>query len=88
MPKGRRAVRLIFNTYYSGDAEKILAALQNNGIRFKLSRSKVTPELYYVDIDAGSADLEELRRRVERIVQENKTDTVFGVKVYSIDASR
>ncbi len=88
MPKGRRAVRLIFNTYYSSDAERILTALQNNGIEFKLSRSKVTPELYYVDIDAGSADLEELRRRVERIVQENKTDTVFGVKVYSIDASR
>ncbi len=88
MPKGRRAVRLIFNTYYSSDAERILTALQNNGIEFKLSRSKVTPELYYVDIDAGSADLEELRRRVERIVQENKTDTVFGVKVYSIDATR
>lgn len=88
MPKGRRAVRLIFNTYYSDDAERILTALQNSGIEFKLSRSKVTPELYYVDIDAGSADLEELRRRVERIVQENKTDTVFGVKVYSIDASR
>ncbi len=88
MPKGRRAVRLVFNTYYSSDAERILTALRDNGIEFKLSKSRVTPELYYVDIDAGNTDLEELQRRVEEIVQENRTDTVFGVKVYSIDASR
>ncbi len=88
MPKGRRAVRLIFNTYYENDARNILDALQRSGIKFSVSRSKVVNELYYVDIDAGNQDLESVLEKVRSVVEKNRGQTIFGVKIYAVDASK
>ncbi len=87
--KGRRAVRLYFNTYYEDTAKRIIEALRNAlPLKVNVERSKVVPELYYVDIEAGEENLEELRERVEKLVREAADDTVFGVKVYVVDANR
>lgn len=88
MPKGRKAIRLIFNTYYEDDAQKILSALRRNGIKFSVTRSKVVNELYYIDIDARNHDLETLLGKIREIIEKNRTSTIFGIKIYAIDASK
>jgi hypothetical protein len=86
--KGRRAVRVFFNTYYEESASKIINALKSLGYGVRVQRSRVVPELYYIDIDAGSEDLEKVRQTVEDTLKREADDTVFGVKVYAIDANR
>jgi len=75
VPKGRRAVRLVFNTYYKEDADKIINALRDKGLRFSVTNSRVVPELYYVDIDIGDNDLS----AVERVVKEIYSAVIDGI---------
>jgi hypothetical protein len=86
--KGRRAVRLFFNTYYEDRAERIIEALKGLGFEMYVKRSKVVPELYYVDINVGDANLDEVKEEVENILRKEADDTVFGIKIYVIDANK
>ncbi|BEP17536.1 hypothetical protein PYJP_08880 [Pyrofollis japonicus] len=89
MPKGRKAVRIVFNTYYEKDAEKIINILKDNGFNItKITRSRVVPELYFIEISADNNNLIEMENSIKELIAKNKTDTIFGLKVYSIDASK
>ncbi|ABM81129.1 hypothetical protein [Hyperthermus butylicus] len=87
MTRAVRAIRVFFNTYYEESAEKILSALKSLGYDLRVERSRVVPELYYVDVRVED-NLEEAKKTVEEVIRRAADDTVFGIKVYVVDASR
>jgi len=88
MPKGRRAVRLFFNTYYDDAAQILVEILESRGYKFKVIKSRVVPELYYIDITVENGKPEEIAESVKEILKNIQDDRIYGIKVYAVDANR
>ncbi|NOZ89047.1 MAG: hypothetical protein GXO15_03890 [Crenarchaeota archaeon] len=85
----RRLIRLFFNTYYEEDAKRVIEALEREAApsKVRVTRSRVVPELYYVEIPlAGVESREEAARLAEKLAATARavSDTVFGVKAYVV----
>ncbi|MET1101698.1 MAG: hypothetical protein ABWW69_04390 [Pyrodictiaceae archaeon] len=78
----KRLIRIFFNTYYDDVASELLRRLSEYG-KLNYTRSKIVPELYYVELSGVEGDLEEKTREIERMLKDY--DTVFGVKVYKVE---
>ena len=80
--KHKRLIRIFFNTYYDDVASEVLRRLSSYG-RLNYTRSKIVPELYYVELSGVEGDLEEKVKEIEGLLK--NYDTVFGVKVYKVE---
>ncbi len=85
----RRLIRLFFNTYYEEDARRVVEALQREAApnEVRVTRSKVVPELYYVEVPLRNVESrEEAAQLAERLTAAVRaaSDTVFGVKAYVV----
>ena len=83
--KHKRLVRLFFNTYYEDAANNIIKELERLAASVKVTRSRIVPELYYVELRPRELDdegLERLVKAVEGLLRSD--DRVFGVKVYAV----
>ena len=83
--KHKRLVRLFFNTYYEDAANRVIRELERLAASVKVERSRIVPELYYVELkprDASDEELERLVKAVEGLLRSD--DRVFGVKVYAV----
>ncbi len=82
--KHKKLVRVFFNTFYEDAAKKAIEELKSYGI-VKVSRSKLVPELYFVEL-VPSQDyidkLEELASTIENTLK--RDDRIFGVKAYAV----
>lgn len=83
----KRVVRGFFSTYYEDTANTLINTIRGMAKGdVRVVRSSVVPELYYVEIRLGDnvskEDAEELAERLRRLL--TGTDTVYGVKVYTV----
>ncbi len=83
--KRKRVLRIFFNTFYEDVAKRIEEELIREYGRVRVTRSRVLPEFYYVEVELGSSDgLEEAARKAEELVRRAGGDLVYGVKAYVV----
>ncbi len=76
-------VRAFFNTYYDDLASSIIEAVKREAEVVKVSRSKLVPELYFLELKPKAGEsLDELAEKIEKLLKSD--DRVFGVKVYVV----
>jgi len=85
MGKTLRAVRLFFSTYDEDIAERIIRELRGLGGDVRVARSRVVPELYYVEITTSDNELMRFEDAASNVLEKYSGDGhVYGVKVYSV----
>ncbi len=82
--KLRKLVRAFFNTFYHDVAASIVDCISKLETvqEVKVNRSKVVPELYYVEVTPKETS-PKVVEEVERCIKEFGKDLVFGIKVYA-----
>jgi|GEM_PF-4890801 len=86
MGKSVYAVRAFFSTYYEEDAKALIEKLSKLEGELRSSRSRVVPELYYVEIIVdGPSKLEEVAENTRFLLEEaSRGGRVYGIKVYTV----
>jgi hypothetical protein len=80
----KRLVRVFFNTFYEDVVDSILRRVEAVGKLIRVSRSKIVPELYFIELEPlDSIDAREAARKIEEELRSN--DRIFGVKAYVVE---